>query len=114
MPTATSAAPASRSNTSPAIRAWRRLVALGAPSRPHVFFAWANERSPWASAADIRAKGGVIVWPIADASNAPPPALKALFPEMVPEVPRSFARPMQGLLPLIRLGWAVIRPQSRP
>ncbi len=89
-------------------------MALGAPSRPHVFFAWANERSPWASAADIRAKGGVIVWPIADASNAPPPALKALFPEMVPEVPRSFARPMQGLLPLIRLGWAVIRPQSRP
>jgi len=87
------------------------LVALGAPSRPHLFFAWANERSPWASAADIRAKGGVIVWPIADASNAPPPALKALFPEMVPEVPRSFARPMQGLLPLIRLGWAVIRPQ---
>jgi hypothetical protein len=87
------------------------LVALGAPSRPHVFFAWANERSPWASAADIRAKGGVIVWPIADASNAPPPALKTLFPEMVPEVPRSFARPVQGLLPLIRLGWAVIRPQ---
>jgi hypothetical protein len=29
----------------------------------------------------------------------------------VPEVPRSFARPVQGLLPLIRLGWAVIRPQ---
>jgi len=33
---------------------------------------------------------------------------------MVPEVPRAFARPMQGLLPLIRLGWAVMRPQSRP
>jgi hypothetical protein len=31
---------------------------------------------------------------------------------MVPEVPRSFARSMQGMLPLIRLGWAVVRPQA--
>ena len=36
------------------------------------------------------------------------------FPTMVPEVPRSFARSVQGLLPLIRLGWAVVRPQGMP
>ena len=29
------------------------LVALGSPSRPHVYFDWAPERSPWASPADI-------------------------------------------------------------
>jgi hypothetical protein len=32
----------------------------------------------------------------------------------VPEVPRSFARSMQGLLPLIRVGWAMLRPQGTP
>jgi hypothetical protein len=26
-------------------------------------------------------------------------------------VPRSFARAVQGFLPLIRLGWAVVRPE---
>jgi hypothetical protein len=31
---------------------------------------------------------------------------------MVPEVPQSFERPVQGFLPSIRLGWAVIRPQG--
>jgi len=88
------------------------LVALGAPSRPHVYFDWAPQRSPWASLADFRRDGGILVWPANDNIGAPPPALKAQFPALVPEVPRSFARSMQGLLPLIRLGWAVARPQS--
>jgi len=30
----------------------------------------------------------------------------------VPELPRAFARPVQGLLPLMRVGWAVLRPQA--
>jgi hypothetical protein len=84
------------------------LIALGAPSRPHVYFDWAPQRSPWASAADVREHGGIMVWPAGD----PPATLKSQFPAMVPEVPRSFARTMQGLLPLIRLGWAMVRPQT--
>ena len=47
-----------------------------------------------------------------DNTGTPPAALKAQFPALVPEVPRSFARPMQGLLPLIRLGWAMVRPPA--
>ena len=86
------------------------LVALGAPSRPHVYFDWAPQRSPWASPADFRAHGGLLVWPAGDNTGTPPAELKAQFPTMVPEVPRSFARSMQGLLPLIRLGWAFVRP----
>jgi hypothetical protein len=88
------------------------LVALGAPSRPHVYFDWAPERSPWASPADFRERGGILVWPARDNTGMPPTALKAQFPAMVPEVPRSFARSIQGLLPLIRLGWATVRPQA--
>jgi hypothetical protein len=84
------------------------LIALGSPSRPHVYFDWAPQRSPWASPADIKRDGGLLVWPAGD----PPPSLKAQFPALVPEVPRSFARTVQGLLPLIRLGWAMERPQA--
>jgi len=87
------------------------LIALGSPSRPHVYFDWAPQRSPWASAADIQKQGGLLVWPAGDNAGTPPADLKAQFPAMVPEVPRVFARPVQGFLPLIRLGWAVIRPQ---
>lgn len=90
------------------------LVALGAPSRPHVYFDWAPERSPWASAADIRKNGGILVWPATDPAGTPPASLTAQFPDLVAEVPRVFARPVQGLLPLIRLGWATVRPQSAP
>ena len=88
------------------------LIALGAPSRPHVYFNWAPQRSPWASPADFTRDGGLLVWPIAGNATVPPPDLKAQFPKMVAEVPRSFARTVQGLLPLIRLGWAVERPQT--
>jgi len=88
------------------------LVALAAPSRPHVYFDWAPKWSPWASAADMRKAGGVLVWPVSAARTAPPARLKRQFPKMVPEVPQSFERPVQGFLPSIRLGWAVIRPQG--
>ena len=88
------------------------LVALGAPSRPHVYFDWAPQRSPWASPADIAKQGGILVWPAADNSGTPPASLKTQFPAMVPEVPRVFPRSVQGLLPLIRLGWAMVRPQA--
>jgi hypothetical protein len=90
------------------------LVALGAPSRPHVYFDWAPERSPWASPADFRTYGGLLVWPAPDNNRSAPTALKSQFPAMVPEVPRSFPRAIQGLLPLIRLGWAIERPKGQP
>jgi hypothetical protein len=89
------------------------LVALGSPSRPHVYFNWAPEHSPWASAADLEKQGGLLVWRAADNTGTPPPSLKTQFPAMVAEVPRVFARTIQGLLPLSRVGWAVIRPQDQ-
>ena len=55
--------------------------------------------------------GAVVIWSVTDAAGTPPAHLKARFPTMVPEVPQSFARPIQGRLPLLRIGWAVIRPQ---
>ena len=64
--------------------------------------------------ADVSAQGGILVWPAADNVGTPPATLKTQFPAMVPEVPRVFARSVQGLLPLIRVGWAVLRPPATP
>jgi hypothetical protein len=56
-------------------------------------------------------KGAVVTWTATDNAGTPPAHLKARFPDMVTEVPRSFDRSMQGRLPLLRIGWAVIRPR---
>jgi hypothetical protein len=88
------------------------LVALGAPSRPSLYLNATPERSPWVTPETIKNKGAIVVWPTTDTAGTPPPAIKERFPDLVPEVPRVFARSVQGRLPLIRIGWAVIRPQA--
>jgi hypothetical protein len=88
------------------------LVALGAPSRPSVYFYATPERSPWVTLNAIKAKGAIVVWPTTDTSGTPPPDIKERFPDLVAEVPRAFERSIQGRLPLLRFGWGVIRPQS--
>jgi hypothetical protein len=88
------------------------LVALAAPSRPSVFFDADPARSPWVTADDIRKKGAVVVWLSADTTPTPPPEIKAYFPDLVAELPRAFDRPVQGRLPVLWIGWGVIRPGS--
>jgi dolichyl-phosphate-mannose-protein mannosyltransferase len=88
------------------------LIAVSAPSRPSVLFDAAPERSPWVTADDIRSKGAVVVWLAADTTPTPPPDIKAYFPDLVPEVPHTFDRPVAGRMPPLRIGWAVIRPGS--
>ena len=88
------------------------LVALAAPSRPSVYFAADPERSPWVTAQDIREKGAVVVWLTADTTPAPPPEIKAHFPDLIPEVPRTFERLVRGRLPPLLIGWGVIRPAN--
>jgi dolichyl-phosphate-mannose-protein mannosyltransferase len=90
------------------------LVALASPSRPSVYAAATPERTPWVNEVDVRRKGAIVVWPIHDALGHAPAAIRARFPDLVPEVPQTFERPVQGFLPSIRIGWAVIRPQPPP
>jgi hypothetical protein len=87
------------------------LVALASSDRPSLYIDAAPALSPWMSDDAVREKGAVIVWTVTDASGAPPAGLKERFPDMVAEVPRSFERSMQGRLPLLRIGWAMIRPR---
>jgi Dolichyl-phosphate-mannose-protein mannosyltransferase len=88
------------------------LVALGAPSRPSVYFDEDPERSPSVTPDIIRQRGAVVVWLAADTTPTPPPDIKAYFPDLVPEVPRLFERRVQGRMPALRLGWGVIRPAA--
>jgi hypothetical protein len=88
------------------------LVAVGAPHRPSVYFDADPAQASSINAATIRDKGAVIVWPAADTNPAPPPEIKARFPDLIPEVPHSFARPVRGRLPPLLIGWGVIRPAS--
>ena len=86
------------------------LVALTSSDRPSLYVDGSPERAPWLSSDDVRRNGAVVLWTATDAAGTPPAHLKARFPDMVAEVPRAFSRSLQGRLPLLRIGWAVIRP----
>jgi hypothetical protein len=88
------------------------IVALGAPSRPSVYFDDDPQRSPSVTLEDIRRKGAVVVWLTPDTTPTPPPAIKAVFPDLVAEVPQTFERSMQGRMSSLRVGWGVIRPAA--
>jgi hypothetical protein len=88
------------------------LVALGAASRPSLLLDSRPALTPWTSMDDIRRKGGVVVWPATSTVGAPPPEIRARFPELTPELPRAFERAVQGRLAPVRVGWGVIRPQQ--
>jgi hypothetical protein len=88
------------------------LVAAFSPARPRLYLVGSPERTPWVAEKDWREHGAIVMWPIGDTTAMPPAAIIARFPDLVPEVPRSFERPVQGRLPLLRLGWALIRPAA--
>jgi hypothetical protein len=88
------------------------LIAAASHDRPSVVSAEQANRTPWVSDADIARKGAVAVWPMQGNSAEPPAAIRSRFPTLVAEVPQSFQRPIQGLLPTYRIGWGVIRPAT--
>ena len=53
-----------------------------------------------------------MVWPTADAGGKPPAEVLRQFPNLVAEVPQTFTRRFQGRMPLMRLGWSMIRPRT--
>lgn len=86
------------------------LIAMASADRPRLLLAETPELTPGVTDAEIRAKGAILVWALNGAAPKPPPAISARFPDIVLEVPQSFERPVQGRLPLYRVGWAMLRP----
>jgi hypothetical protein len=87
------------------------LISLGA-GRPHLLLDAAPERTPWLSVAKFNETGGVVVWRAADTEGTPPPDIARRFPGIVPEVPRAFEWLVNGRQPLLRIGWAIVRPKG--
>lgn len=87
------------------------LIAMGR-SRPHLWLDATPRRTPWMNAAAFNDLGGVVVWRAADTIGAPPQDIASRFPGLVPEVPRSFDRLINGRLPPLRIGWAIVRPKG--
>ena len=80
--------------------------------RPHLLLDATPERTPWLSVAKFNETGGVVVWRASDTSGTPPPEIAQRFPGLVPEVPRAFEWMVNGRQPLLRIGWAIVRPKA--
>jgi 4-amino-4-deoxy-L-arabinose transferase-like glycosyltransferase len=80
--------------------------------RPHLLLDATPERTPWLSLAKFNETGGVVVWRASDTSGTPPPEIALRFPGLVPEVPRAFEWMVNGRQPLLRVGWAIVRPKA--
>jgi hypothetical protein len=89
------------------------LIALGA-ARPHLLLGATPERTPWLTPAKFNELGGVVVWRAADTVGTPPEAIARQFPGLAPELPRAFERIVTGRQPLLRIGWAIVRPKPAP
>ena len=87
------------------------LISLS-PARPHLFLAETPERTPWLNLAKFKETGGVVVWRTSDTAGTPPPDIAQRFPGLVPEVPRAFEWLVNGRQPLLRIGWAIVRPKT--
>jgi len=88
------------------------LISLSGP-RPHLFLAATPERTPWMNLAKFNQSGGVVVWRISDTTGTPPPEIARQFPGLAPEVPRTFDWFVNGRQPLLRIGWAIVRPKTQ-
>jgi hypothetical protein len=79
--------------------------------RPHLFLAATPQRTPWTNSSRFNETGGVVVWRASDTAGTPPADIAQRFPGLVPEVPRSFEWLVNGRQPLLRIGWAIVRPK---
>jgi len=87
------------------------LISLDA-GRPHLLLDAAPERTPWLTLVKFNETGGVVVWRASDTEGTPPPDIARRFPGLVPEVPRAFEWFVTGRQPLLRIGWAIVRPKT--
>jgi len=87
------------------------LISLDA-ERSHLLLDATPERTPWLTMAKFNETGGVVVWRASDTIGTPPPDIAKRFPGLVPEVPRAFEWFVTGRQPLLRIGWAIVRPKT--
>lgn len=88
-----------------------KLIALGS-ARPRPLLAAAPQQGRWLTPAQFNESGGVVVWRAADTAGTPPAEITKQFPGLVPEVPKTFDRLVDGRYAPLRIGWAIVRPKA--
>ncbi|RTL55377.1 MAG: glycosyltransferase family 39 protein [Bradyrhizobiaceae bacterium] len=88
------------------------LLGYGSMGRPQVFYDFAPRQTPWVTFDAVNRNGALVVWRATDTVGAPPPGIAQRFPGLMPEVPRTFDRPIAGRQEPFRIGWAILRPAS--
>lgn len=87
------------------------LIAMDA-ARPHLLLDRTPQRTPWFAPSKFGDTGGIVVWRASDTAGTPPADIAQHFPGLVPEVPRAFEWLVNGRQPLLRIGWAIVRPKG--
>jgi hypothetical protein len=87
------------------------LIALDR-GRPHLLLDASPQRTPWLNATKFAETGGIVVWRASDTAGTVPADIARRFPGLVPEVPRAFEWYVGGRQPLLRIGWAIVRPKN--
>ena len=82
----------------------------GLHPQPRVLIDGLPRRAPWIDLADLRARGAVVVWTDGDL-NSLPESFAAVAAGA--EIGAPFALPFRSGEHVLRVGWAVLRPQAR-
>jgi 4-amino-4-deoxy-L-arabinose transferase-like glycosyltransferase len=90
------------------------IIGIASRRRPHVIYEPGKGLPQLVSPERAAERGAVVVWRATDNVGTPPPQVRAMFPGIVPEVPRVFERAVPGRAPLLRIGWGVVRPRGEP
>jgi 4-amino-4-deoxy-L-arabinose transferase-like glycosyltransferase len=81
-----------------------------APERPRVLIDGNPRRAPWIDLGDLRLRGAIVVWTDAGDPRVVPPAFRAIAADA--EVQPPFFLPFHVGGPVVRVGWALLRPQA--
>lgn len=87
-------------------------LVLASRDQPRLYLDADPARAPWITDDAVARAGVLAVWRVDGGNANPPPSLRARFPGMTVETPRSFEWAIAGRLPPIRIGWAVIPPRA--
>jgi hypothetical protein len=80
-----------------------------APERPRVLIDGNPNRAPWIDLGDLRARGAIVVWTGNADPRVVPPAYRAIAADA--EVQPPFSLPFHIAGPVVRVGWALLRPR---
>lgn len=89
------------------------LVSVRASGRPAVLLDGDPALAPWIKPERLRREGALLVWRVEGSDADIPPALRPLGAAQA-EKPFTFSWPRAARTPPLRIGWAVLPPQSCP